>query len=58
MPDFTMCLNKKCKLKKECLRYRAVPGAYQAYAGFAPKKGRCDYFVQIIENDKILEICD
>lgn len=31
MPDITMCKGKDCPLKKDCWRYRAVPGEMQSY---------------------------
>lgn len=31
MPDFSMCQNKKCPKRKQCLRFTAKPSRYQWY---------------------------
>lgn len=51
MPDFCMCSNRKCKSRKQCLRYLSVPNKYrQSYSHFCskeanPTKFKCDFYV-------------
>ncbi len=49
MPDISMCKNTKCRLKKSCYRYMAIPLSYQTYGDFEPtindsKKCVCEYY--------------
>lgn len=40
MPDFSMCVNRKCPLKSDCYRYGAEPNKlYQVYSKFTFKGG-------------------
>lgn len=35
MPDISMCMNEKCKLKTNCKRFMATPSPFQqAYMAF------------------------
>lgn len=34
MPDICMCMNDKCKHKKDCYRYNATPDEHQSYSNF------------------------
>jgi len=35
MPDISMCLNKRCKLKQTCKRYMSAPSPFmQTYTAF------------------------
>ena len=46
MPDFSMCKNEKCLMKKTCYRYTAVPHIRQVYGDFKPDKtGKCEYHI-------------
>lgn len=48
MPGFSMCSNKDCKFKDDCLRFKAIPNDYQSYTYFAPNvNGTCDWFKKI-----------
>lgn len=60
MPDITMCANKKCKLRRNCYRFMAIPdNNYQSYAGFVPdfdeiqKVWDCDNFDPIQKGDRL-----
>jgi hypothetical protein len=57
MPDISMCSNKKCKDRKKCHRYTAMPDSYQSYiiwdVGKAPKdKKSCGNFWDNKEYEK------
>ena len=47
MRDISMCLNKDCKLKETCYRFKAKQGKYQSYSDFKPKDGKCEYYWNI-----------
>jgi hypothetical protein len=50
MPDISMCMNKECKSKNQCFRYRALPNEHrQAYMEFKPAEGHnsCESFMDI-----------
>lgn len=50
MPDITMCSNCKCKLNKDCYRFKINPDKiYQSYALFKPTNDKCDYYIKIKE---------
>ena len=53
MPDISMCLGGKCKLKENCYRFKAKPSEYrQSYLAKPPfKDDRCDYYYPIKEKD-------
>ena len=56
MPDISMCLNKKCELRKKCYRFTAEPSQYrQSYANFKPeKKGEiiiCEHQIKITNSE-------
>lgn len=45
MPDISMCVGGNCTLKKDCYRYRAIPGMLQAYFMNPPiEEDKCDYY--------------
>lgn len=47
-PDITMCMGKKCPLKKTCHRYMAKNNKYQSYFVKEPNKGdKCEYYWKI-----------
>ena len=49
MPDFAMCGDEQCPIKKECLRYRAIPAEVQCYAAFEMERRgpECKSFLAI-----------
>lgn len=57
MPDISMCLNNECSKRRDCYRYRAVPGEIrQVYAKFKPynSAGDCEYFWRIKPDQKVV----
>ena len=46
MPDFAMCTNKKCTIKKNCYRFKAKPNPIkQDYMFFEQdENGKCSGF--------------
>ena len=50
MPDISMCLNKKCKIKDSCYRFIAIPDKHwQAYSDFKPSKDgkKCKHYYKL-----------
>lgn len=58
MPDITMCDNKKCELRVNCYRYRAIPNEYiQSYGSFnSENKKDCEYYEPLKVGDKVVTI--
>ena len=47
MPDISLCQNHSCPLRRDCVRYMALPNpAHQSYASFKWRMGshKCEYF--------------
>lgn len=41
MPDISICTNRGCHLRGECLRYLAAPGRWQSYIHASPDGDAC-----------------
>jgi hypothetical protein len=48
MPDITKCINKTCRVRRDCYRWTSPPSEYQSYAYFNEQgKADCDYFWEV-----------
>ena len=45
MPDYSMCVNTTCPMRKTCLRQTAVAGEWQSFTDFKPdENGNCENY--------------
>jgi hypothetical protein len=62
-PDITMCLEKKCPIKRKCYRHIAKPDKWQSYfvevhfeKGLG-KSGKCEYFWDVTKEGDPVPYC-
>ena len=49
--DISKCANTECPLKEGCFRFTKKDNYWQSYNMFAPKEGKCEYFITNKEKD-------
>ncbi len=58
LADKSMCDNKDCPIKLQCLRYTAKPNEWQSYTTFQYKKGKCDFYIQNLQSSIMEDLAE